>query len=320
MAVAEKPTEVSSSKLFGGYIKRYKHHSPVLNCMMHFSIFFPPPPSPSHKFPVIYCFGKLGNTDEDFFLNTEAQRVASIEGVVLVSPDTSPRGLNIDGENDGWDLGLGAGFYVNATQEKWKNYRMYDYVVKELPELLAENFDQLDTSRASLCGFAMGGHGALMIYLKNLDKYKSASAMSPITNPSKVQLCRRAFLNYLGDDISEWEKYDATVLVAKHNSVTFPILLDQGDADEYKDTALLPHTFEEACKKASVPLILRIQPGYDHSYKFVATFIDDHIRHHASALNSNNPQLESTQGSGQRRWGLDLYQYLTRGLRSSPLS
>ncbi|KAL5719832.1 S-formylglutathione hydrolase [Ranunculus cassubicifolius] len=282
--MAEKPIEVSSSKTFGGYTKRYKHYSPVLNCTMHFQVFFPPSPSTSHKFPILYCLGKLGNTDEDFFLNSGAQRVASTEGVVLIAPDTSPRGLDIEGEEDGWDLGTGAGFFVNATQEKWKNYRMYDYVVKELPKLLAENFDQLDTLRASLCGFAMGGHGALMIYLKNIDKYKSASAMAPITNPSNVELCAKAFSNYFGDNKSEWEEYDATQLVAKHNKIESTILLDQGDADEYKDTALLPHKFEEACKKANVSLTLRLQPGYNHSYNFVATFIDDHIRHHAKAL------------------------------------
>ncbi|KAL5719836.1 S-formylglutathione hydrolase [Ranunculus cassubicifolius] len=212
--MAEKPIEVSSSKTFGGYTKRYKHYSPVL-IELHY----------------------LSNTDEDFFLNSGAQRVASTEGVVLIAPDTSPRGLDIEGEEGGWDLGTGAGFFVNATQEKWKNYRMYDYVVKELPKLLADNFDQLDTFRASVCGFAMGGHGALIIFLKNIDKL-----------------------------------------------IVPTILLDQGDADEYKDTALLPHTFEEACKKANVSLRLRLQPGYNHSYDFVATFIDDHIRHHAKVL------------------------------------
>ncbi|KAL5719838.1 S-formylglutathione hydrolase [Ranunculus cassubicifolius] len=282
--MAEKPVEVSSSKMFGGYNKRYKHFSPVLNCTMHFHIFFPPTPSLPHKFPVIYCLPKLDNTDEDFLQKSGAQRVASTEGIVLIAPDTSPRGLDIEGERDHWDLGLGAGFYVNATQEKWKNYRMYDYVVKELPQLLAENFDQLDTSRASLCGFAVGGHGALVIYLKNQEKYRSASAFAPVANPSNVHLCRKAFSNYLGDNKSEWEDYDATLLVAKHNNVKSTILLDQGEADEYMETALLPRTFEEACKKAKVSLRLRIHPGYDHSYNFVATFIDDHIRHHAAAL------------------------------------
>ncbi|KAL5719831.1 S-formylglutathione hydrolase [Ranunculus cassubicifolius] len=245
--MTKKPIEVSSSKTFGGYTKRYKHYSPVLSCTMHF---------------------------QDFFLNSGAQRVASAEGVALIAPDTSPRGLDIEGEEDGWDLGTGAGFFVNATQEKWKNYRMYDYVVKELPKLLADNFDQLDTLRASVCGFAMGGHGALMIFLKNIDKYKSVSAMAPITNPSNVELCRKAFLNYFGDNKSEWEEYDATLLVAKHNNIERTIL----------DTALLPHMFEEACKKANVSLRLRLQPGYNHSYNFVATFIGDHIRHHAKVL------------------------------------
>ncbi|KAL5719840.1 S-formylglutathione hydrolase [Ranunculus cassubicifolius] len=282
--MATKPTEVLSSKMFEGYTKRYEHFSPVLNCTMHFQIFFPPSPSPSHKFPVIYCLAGLGSTDEDFFLKAGAQRTASTEGVALIAPDTSPRGLNIEGEGDSWDVGLGAGFFVNATQEKWKNYRMYDYVVKELPELLAENFEQLDTSRASLCGHSMGGHGSLMIYLKNLDKYKSASAMAPIANPTNVHFGQKAFTHYFGDDKSEWVKYDATLLVAKHNNVKYPILVDQGGGDQYLHTELSPNEFQAACKSAGVPLEFRLQPGYDHSYNFVATFADDHVRHHAKAL------------------------------------
>ncbi|XP_050120958.1 S-formylglutathione hydrolase isoform X2 [Malus sylvestris] len=247
-----KPSEMSSSKMFGGYNKRYKHFSPTLGCSMTFHIYFPPSPSPSHRFPVLYWLSGLTCTDENFITKSGAQRVASSEGVALIAPDTSPRGLSIEGEADSWDFGVGAGFYLNATEEKWKNWRMYDYVVKELPQLLNDNFSQLDTSRASVSGHSMGGHGALTIYLKNLDKYK---------------------------------EYDATSLIKKFNDVSGTILIDQGEDDKFLHDQLMPHKFEEACQSAKVPLLLRLQPGYDHSYFFISTFIDDHIRHHAQALN-----------------------------------
>nr|AFK39449.1 unknown [Lotus japonicus] len=180
-----KPVEISSSKMFGGYNKRFKHFSPTLGCSMNFHIYFPPSPSSSssHKFPVLYWLSGLTCTDENFIFKSGAQRAASNEGVALVTPDTSPRGLNVEGEADSWDFGVGAGFYLNATQEKWKNWRMYDYVVKELPKLLSDNFPELETSKASIFGHSMGGHGALTIYLKNLDKYKSVSAFAPVANP-----------------------------------------------------------------------------------------------------------------------------------------
>ncbi|KAF9593870.1 hypothetical protein IFM89_025661 [Coptis chinensis] len=193
-------------------------------------------------------------------------------------------GLNVEGEADSWDFGVGAGFYLNATQEKWKNWRMYDYVVKELPKVLSENFVQLDTSCASISGHSMGGHGALTIYLKNLDKYKSVSAFAPISNPIKCPWGQKAFSNYLGGNESDWEAYDATCLISKYNNLSATILIDQGEADGFLKNQLLPHKFEEACRSAGVPLLLRVQPGYDHSYYFIATFIEDHIRHHAQAL------------------------------------
>ncbi|KAK6151315.1 hypothetical protein DH2020_013950 [Rehmannia glutinosa] len=286
MASSEKPTEISSTKMFGGYNKRYKHYSPTLGCSMTFHIYFPPSPSPSHKFPVLYWLSGLTCTDENFIAKSGAQRVASSEGVVLIATDTSPRGLNIEGESDSWDFGLGAGFYLNATQDKWKNWQMYDYIVKELPALLKENFPQIDTTRASIFGHSMGGHGALTIYLKNLDKYKSVSAFAPIVNPINCPWGQKAFTNYLGENRAAWEEYDATFLISKFNNVSATILIDQGDEDKFlHDKQLLPHMFEEACRKVNVPLLLRMQPGYDHSYYFIATFIDDHIRHHAQALN-----------------------------------
>ncbi|RDY06837.1 S-formylglutathione hydrolase [Mucuna pruriens] len=282
-----KPTEISSGKMFGGYNKRFKHFSPTLGCSMNFHIYFPPSPSPSHKFPVLYWLSGLTCTDENFIFKAGAQRAASAEAVALVALDTSPRGLNVEGEADSWDFGVGAGFYVNATQEKWKNWRMYDYVVKELPKLLSDNFPQLETSKASIFGHSMGGHGALTIYLKNLDKYKSVSAFAPIANPINCPWGQKAFTNYLGDSKSDWEDYDATYLISKFPNVSATILIDQGEDDKFLADQLLPHKFEEACKQANAPLLLRFQPGYDHSYYFIATFIDDHIRHHAQALRLN---------------------------------
>ncbi|KAL0929020.1 hypothetical protein M5K25_000959 [Dendrobium thyrsiflorum] len=280
-----KPEEISSSKMFGGYNRRFKHFSPTLGCSMTFSIYFPPT-LPSQKIPVLYWLSGLTCTDENFIIKSGAQRAASTEVVALVAPDTSPRGLNIDGEADSWDFGVGAGFYLNATEEKWKNWRMYDYVVKELPKLLDENFEQLDTSKASIFGHSMGGHGALTIFLKNQDKYKSASAFSPIVNPINCPWGQKAFSNYLRGDKLDWEVYDATCLIAKYNKFSTPILIDQGEDDKFLKDQLLSHKFVEACKSVSAPLVLRMQPGYDHSYYFIATFIDDHVRHHAQALKS----------------------------------
>ncbi|KAI8562334.1 hypothetical protein RHMOL_Rhmol03G0028500 [Rhododendron molle] len=245
-----KPVEISSSKMFGGFNKRYKHYSPTLGCSMTFHIYFPPPPpSSSHKFAVLYWLSGLTCSDENFIAKSGAQRVASSEGIALIAPDTSPNaavltisfleifigGLNVEGEADSWDFGVvrvslfigltllfadglwstgtgtqygygtGAGFYLNATQDKWKNWQMYDYVVKELPQLLSENFPQLDTARASIFGHSMGGHGALTIYLKNLDKYKSVSAFSPVVNPLNCPWGQKAFTNYLGANKADWE-------------------------------------------------------------------------------------------------------------------
>ncbi|XP_065038283.1 S-formylglutathione hydrolase-like [Musa acuminata AAA Group] len=280
----EKPTEISNSKMFGGYNRRYRHFSPTLGCSMTFTVYFPPPSSPSQKFPILYWLSGLTCTDENFIMKSGAQRAASGEGIALVAPDTSPRGLNIEGEADSWDFGVGAGFYLNAKEEKWKNWRMYDYVVKELPKVLSENFEQLDTSRASISGHSMGGHGALTIYLKNLEKYKAVSAFAPITNPTNCPWGQKAFSNYLGSDKSDWQEYDATLLIEKCSKISTPILIDQGEDDKFLHDQLLPHNFEDACKGANAPLVLRMQPGYDHSYYFISTFIDDHIHHHAKAL------------------------------------
>ncbi|CAH8349177.1 unnamed protein product [Eruca vesicaria subsp. sativa] len=304
-------SEIGSTKMFDGFNKRYKHYSETLGCSMTFSIYFPPSStSSSRKFPVLYWLSGLTCTDENFIIKSGAQRAASTRGIALVAPDTSPSephyimsllvypvcivtiwvlifvgGLNVEGEADSYDFGVvGAGFYLNATQEKWKNWRMYDYVVKELPKLLSENFSQLDTTRASISGHSMGGHGALTIYLKNLDKYKSVSAFAPIANPINCQWGHKAFTNYLGDNKAAWEEYDATCLISKFNNLSATILIDQGENDQFFPDQLLPNKFEEACKKVNAPLLLRMHPGYDHSYYFIATFIEDHITHHSQAL------------------------------------
>lgn len=277
---------ISTSKMFGGFNKRYKHFSPALGCSMTFTVYFPPTPPGAPKLPVLYWLSGLTCTDENFIIKSGAQRAAANEGVALVAPDTSPRGLNVEGESDSWDFGVGAGFYLNATQEKWKNWRMYDYIVKELPKLLHDNFEQLDTSRASITGHSMGGHGALTIFLKNSNQYKSVSAFAPIVNPMNCPWGQKAFSNYLGDNKSDWEEYDATYLVKKHNKISTSILIDQGEDDKFLKDQLLAPTFEAACKSVGVPVVLRMQPGYDHSYYFIATFIDEHISHHAQALKS----------------------------------
>ncbi|MQL78606.1 hypothetical protein Taro_011031 [Colocasia esculenta] len=278
---------ISSGKMFGGFNRRYKHFSPTLGCSMTFTIYFPSTPLTCTTVPVLYWLSGLTCTDENFIMKSGAQRAASKEGIALVAPDTSPRGLNVEGEADSWDFGVGAGFYLNATEEKWKNWRMYDYIVNELPTLLSENFPQLDTSRASISGHSMGGHGALTIFLKNPDKYKSVSAFAPISNPVNCPWGQKAFSNYLSSNKSDWEEYDATCLVGKCNKVSTSILIDQGMDDKFLQDQLLPNHFEDACKAANVPLLLRFQPGYDHSYYFIASFIDDHIHHHVQALTSS---------------------------------
>eukprot|EP00249_Psilotum_nudum_P016631 c25919_g1_i1 orf=871-1719(-) len=281
----EGVTEISSVKMFGGFNKRYKHQSSSVGCSMNFTIYFPPAAA-TEKVPVLYWLSGLTCTDENFIQKSGAQRAAAAEGVALVAPDTSPRGLNVEGESDDWDFGTGAGFYLNATQEKWRNWRMYDYVTKELPKLLTTEFAQLDISRASVFGHSMGGHGALTIFLKNPDKYKSVSAFAPICNPIKCPWGQKAFSGYLGDDKSTWEVYDAAALAKNYQGHPTTILIDQGDEDKFLHDQLLPENFAEACKLAGISLSLRMQRGYDHSYFFIATFVDEHIQYHSRVLHA----------------------------------
>eukprot|EP00105_Crassostrea_gigas_P022571 XP_011442135.1 PREDICTED: S-formylglutathione hydrolase [Crassostrea gigas] len=277
-------TEVSSNKMFGGYQKVFSHESKEVKCTMKFGIFLPPQ-AENGKCPILYWLSGLTCTEQNFVTKAGAQRVAAELGFVVVAPDTSPRGCNIEGEEDGWDFGTGAGFYVNATQEKWKtNYRMYSYVTEELPALINANFPVLG-DKQGIFGHSMGGHGALICALKNPGKYLSVSAFAPICNPVNCPWGKKAFSGYLGDNQEDWKEYDACCLVKKYNGPPLKILVDQGKADNFLPAGqLLPDNFVTACAEAKMELVMRMQEGYDHSYYFMATFIEDHVRHHAKFL------------------------------------
>ncbi|HEY9881831.1 MAG TPA: S-formylglutathione hydrolase [Leptolyngbyaceae cyanobacterium] len=268
---------------FGGTVAYYSHPSRECNCTMQFSVFVPPRASEG-PVPVLYFLSGLTCTEENFTVKAGAQRYAAEHGLMLVAPDTSPRGSGIPGEDDDWDFGTGAGFYVDATQEPWsQNYRMYSYVVRELPELIAENFS-VQPERQGIFGHSMGGHGALVCGLRNPKLFKSISAFAPICAPMQSPWGTKAFSNYLGADLVEWRHYDASELVKHHADPNRLILIDQGSEDTFLDRQLMPQVFEIACREAGQPLVMRSQPGYDHSYFFIATFMEDHIRHHAAVL------------------------------------
>ena len=265
---------------FGGWQDVYEHASSTLGCTMRFAVYLPPQ-AEMQKLPVLYWLSGLTCTEQNFITKAGAQRYAAEHGVVIVAPDTSPRGDDV-ADAEGYDLGKGAGFYVNATQAPWStHYGMYDYIVDELPALIDANFPV--TEARGISGHSMGGHGALMIALKNPGRYRSVSAFSPIVAPSQVPWGEKAFAAYLGDDREAWKRYDATELIAAA-SEKLPLLIDQGDADEFLHMQLKPDLLQAAAEAASHPLTLRLQPGYDHSYYFIASFIGDHIAHHAKAL------------------------------------
>ena len=265
---------------FGGWQDVYRHHSDVLGCEMNFAVYLPLQAA-TQKLPVLYWLSGLTCTEQNFITKAGAQRYAAEHGVILVAPDTSPRGDGV-ADAEGYDLGKGAGFYVNATQAPWSaHYRMYDYIVTELPALVEANFPTTDARGIS--GHSMGGHGALVIALKNPGRYRSVSAFSPIVAPSRVPWGQKALAAYLGADSDAWREWDATELVAGA-SERLMLLVDQGDADEFLDNQLKPQLLQDACVAAGHPLTLRLQPGYDHSYYFIQSFIGDHIAHHAAAL------------------------------------
>lgn len=269
-------------RCYGGWQQRWQHHSTTLNCPMTFSLFLPPEGKKTPP-PVLYWLSGLTCNDENFTTKAGAQRVAVELGIVLVMPDTSPRGEGV--ANDAaYDLGQGAGFYLNATQAPWAaHFRMYDYLREELPTLIQEQFNV--SERCAISGHSMGGHGALMLALKNPGKYCSASAFAPIVNPSRVPWGKKAFSAYLGDDIARWAEWDSTeLLLASRAEAPIPLLIDQGDNDQFLADQLQPAVFAEAARQKDWPLTLRIQPGYDHSYYFIASFIEDHLRFHAEHL------------------------------------
>ncbi|PMG40870.1 S-formylglutathione hydrolase [Shewanella sp. 10N.286.52.B9] len=273
---------ISSNKMFGGWLKQYSHHSDTLNCHMRFAIYLPPQAA-SQKVPVLYWLSGLTCTDENVMQKSGIQRVAAELGIAIVAPDTSPRGDNVaDDANGAYDFGLGAGFYLNATQAPFNtHYQMYDYVVKELPAFIEQHFPV--TSMRSISGHSMGGHGAITIGLKNPQQYQSISAFSPICNPINCPWGQKAFNGYLGSDQTSWAEYDSSELM-KNSMVKVPMLVDQGTEDNFLVEQLKPESLIEAAKAQQYPLTLRMQEGYDHSYFFISSFIEDHLRFHAKHL------------------------------------
>jgi S-formylglutathione hydrolase len=276
---------ISRNKSFAGSHERYRHHSDTLSCDMVFAIYLPPQAA-QQKVPVLYWLSGLTCTDENFMQKAGAQRLAAELGIAIVAPDTSPRGAEVPGDPEGsWDFGHGAGFYLNATEAPWqKHYRMYDYVVNELPALIESNFSVSD--RRGISGHSMGGHGALVCALRNPDRYRSVSAFSPISHPIDCPWGQKAFSRFLGNNSEQWREWDASILLEKAKA-DFPILVDQGDADNFLAVQLKPETLVDAARASGSKLTLRMQPGYDHSYYFIASFIDDHLRHHAEGLLSH---------------------------------
>jgi S-formylglutathione hydrolase len=276
-------TLVSQSKCFGGVQSVYRHDAAETGCPMRVGLFLPPQ-AQAGRVPVLYWLSGLSCTEENFVVKAGAQRVAAELGLAIVTPDTSPRGVRNPGDDASYDFGLGAGFYVDATEEPWaRNYRMASYVAAELPRLVAEEFP-VDAGRTGISGHSMGGHGAITLALKNPGKYRSLSALAPIASPMRCPWGEKALTGYLGPDRDAWRAYDSTALIAERGWKGPPILVDQGTKDQFLETQLHPELLQDACARAGVPLELRMQEGYDHSYFFVASFIEDHLRYHARNL------------------------------------
>lgn len=274
--------KVSQNKVAGGWHKQYQHDADSVNCKMQFSIFLPPNASEINKVPVLYWLSGLTCNDQNFMQKAGAFKKAAELGIAIVCADTSPRGRGVpDDENAAYDFGLGAGFYVNATQAPWnKHYQMYDYIRQELPALIEVNFPVSD--KKSISGHSMGGHGALIIALKNQQAYQSISAFSPICNPIDSPWGKKAFVNYLGHNQQDWQQYDASELIK--DGCSLPILVDQGEADQFLEEQLKPLHLKENAQLNNADLVLRMQPGYDHSYFFISSFIDEHLLFHALHL------------------------------------
>ncbi|WP_414552730.1 S-formylglutathione hydrolase [Anabaena sp. CCY 0017] len=273
---------ISEYQSFGGKVGFYSHFSSTCDGEMRFAV-YQPPQTTQQPVPVLYFLSGLTCNQENFMVKAGAQRYAAQYGLMLVAPDTSPRNTGIPGEDDDWDFGTGAGFYVDATEEPWhQHYQMYSYIVQELPAIIAANFP-IQSDKQGIFGHSMGGHGALVCAIRNPQLYKSVSAFAPIAAPMRCPWGQKVLSGYLGDNQETWRNYDASELVEKLGYHS-PILIDQGTADQYLSEQLLPEVFEQACKSVNQPLNLRYQTGYDHSYYFIASFIEDHIRHHANLI------------------------------------
>lgn len=277
--------QIDAHKSFGGQQLRFRHLSDVLNCEMTFSIYLPPQ-AEQYSVPALYWLSGLTCTDENFMIKAGAQQYAAKYGIAIIAPDTSPRGEGVPDDPEGaYDVGLGAGFYVNATESPWcQHYHMYDYVVSELPALINSKLP-IDGKKISISGHSMGGHGALTIALRNPKQYKSASAFAPICSPINCPWGNKALSLYLGDDQEAWRQYDSTELIkSSAPSQYLPVLIDQGDQDDFLQEQLKTELLEATCQSEDHPMTIRIQPGYDHSYYFIASFIGEHIKFHAQYL------------------------------------
>lgn len=274
---------VSEQRAFGGTQGVYTHQADETSCQMEFSVFVPP--AAAHgPVPVLYYLSGLTCTQDNVTTKGGFQRVAAELGLCIVCPDTSPRGAGYPGEDDSYDFGTGAGFYVDATEMPWAGmYRMESYITRELPALISNHFP-VDNNRTGVFGHSMGGHGALTLGLKNPDIYKSVSAFAPIVAPMQCPWGEKAFSGYLGTDRETWRAYDATELVTRGHRIKGTILIDQGLADGFLEEQLKPDLFKQACASAGQAVELRMQEGYDHSYYLMATFMEDHLQHHADQL------------------------------------
>lgn len=277
---------VSANKCFGGIQKIFSHFSKELQCEMKFAIYLPPQTEDTGiKLPTLYWLSGLTCNETNFIQKAGAQRYAAEHGIIIVCPDTSPRGVEIPGQDDAYDFGSGAGFYVDAITDQWnKHYKMFTYVTKELIEVINHNFPTVEGLQ-SIFGHSMGGHGALISALRCPGLYKSVSAFAPISNPSQCPWGEKAFKGYLGDDKQLWNDWDATELVQKYNGPHLQFLIDQGSEDNFlHEKQLLPEHFIEACRESRVACVYNKREGYDHSYFFIASFIAEHIAYHAKFL------------------------------------
>jgi len=277
---------ISEHRCHGGVQRYYRHASTAIGLPMRFSVYLPPAAVEGAACPAVFYLAGLTCTEETFMIKAGAQRFAARAGLILVAPDTSPRGAGIPGETDSWDFGAGAGFYLDATQEPWKrHYRMHSYVAHELYDLAGEALP-IRAGSVGIMGHSMGGHGALVLALRNPDRFRSVSAFAPIAAPMQCPWGQKAFSGYLGEDKALWREYDATELMGRSKAAPFPggILIDQGLSDQFLAEQLHPRQFRQACETAGQPLMLREHEGYDHGYYFISTFIEDHIAHHTAQM------------------------------------